>query len=120
MNESKFKREKLFYSIQEVAEEFKVNQSLLRHWEKEFPSIQPIRTTGKIRQYRREDVEEIRIIYHLIKDQGLTIEGARQKLRDKRSNVERTSEAIKSLQNIRRELLLLQTEFEALEKEYFR
>ena len=118
MNESKFKRKKLFYSIKEVAEMFGVNQSKLRFWEKEFPSIQPVKTAGNTRQYREEDIEEIRRIYHL-KQQGLTLSGAKNKLKDNRSNVERTSEAVSRLQNIRSELKKLETEFEALEKEYF-
>ena len=55
---------KLYYSIGEVADMFGVNQSLLRFWEKEFPQISP-KTTGRgIRQYRKEDVETIGLIYH--------------------------------------------------------
>ena len=68
---------KLYYSIAEVAEMFGVNASLLRFWEKEFPQISP-RTTGRgIRQYRKEDVETIGLIYHLVKEKGMTLPGAR-------------------------------------------
>ena len=73
---------KLYYSIGEVADMFGVNQSLLRFWEKEFPQISP-KTTGRgIRQYRKEDVETIGLIYHLVKEKGMTLPGARQRLKD--------------------------------------
>ncbi|MEG2594201.1 MAG: MerR family transcriptional regulator, partial [Bacteroides sp.] len=75
---------KLFYSISEVAEMFGVNPSLLRFWEKEFPQIAP-KTIGRgIRQYRKEDVEMVGLIYHLVKEKGMTLPGARQKLKDNR------------------------------------
>ena len=58
------KNYKLYYSIAEVAEMFDVNQSLLRFWEKEFPQIAP-KTNGRgVRQYRKEDVDTIALIYH--------------------------------------------------------
>ena len=71
---------KLYYSIGEVADMFGVNTSLLRFWEKEFPQISP-KTAGRgIRQYRKEDVETIGLIYHLVKEKGMTLPGARQRL----------------------------------------
>ena len=73
---------KLYYSIGEVADMFGVNPSLLRFWEKEFPQISP-KTAGRgIRQYRKEDVETIGLIYHLVKEKGMTLPGARQRLKD--------------------------------------
>ena len=73
---------KLYYSIGEVADMFGVNPSLLRFWEKEFPQISP-RTIGRgIRQYRKEDVETIGLIYHLVKEKGMTLPGARQRLKE--------------------------------------
>ncbi|MDR0547684.1 MAG: MerR family transcriptional regulator [Dysgonamonadaceae bacterium] len=116
--ESKFKREKLFYSIAEVADKFNVNQSLLRYLEKEYPSLQPVKTAGKNRQYRQEDIEEIGRILQL-KEQGYTSKGIKDKLKDNRSGVERLSEAKNRLQGIRSELLKLQTEFDELDREYF-
>ena len=72
---------KLYYSIGEVADMFGVNPSLLRFWEKEFPQISP-KTAGRgIRQYRKEDVETIGLIYHLVKEKGFTLNGAKQYLK---------------------------------------
>ena len=65
---------KLYYSIGEVAKMFNVNESLLRFWEKEFPFITPKKAGGNVRQYRKEDIENIRLVYHLVKEKGLTTE----------------------------------------------
>lgn len=113
-----FRQEKLFYSIKEVAEMFDVNQSLLRHWEKEFPTINPERTNKGTRQYRKEDIEEIRLIYHLVKDKGLTLPGAKQKLKENRENVVHVEEIVFRLKNIREELAALKTEFDEMETQY--
>ena len=72
---------KLYYSIGEVAKMFNVNESLLRFWEKEFPFITPKKAGGNVRQYRKEDIENIRLVYHLVKEKGLTLQGAKQKLK---------------------------------------
>ena len=114
----KFKQEKMFYSIKEVADKFNVNQSLLRYWEKEFPSIKPTKTDKGTRQYRKEDVDEIRLIHYLVKEKGLTLPGARQKLKENRENIVRTEEIADRLRNIRTELMKLKTEFDELNEEY--
>ena len=88
---------KLYYSIGEVADMFGVNQSLLRFWEKEFPQISP-KTTGRgIRQYRKEDVETIGLIYHLVKEKGMTLPGARQRLKDNKEATVRNYEIVNRL-----------------------
>ena len=95
---------KLYYSIAEVADMFGVNASLLRFWEKEFPQISP-RTTGRgIRQYRKEDVETIGLIYHLVKEKGLTLPGARQRLKDNKEATVRNYEIKEELLAIKKEL----------------
>ena len=114
----KFKQGKMFYSIKEVADMFNVNQSLLRYWEKEFPSIKPTKTDKGTRQYRREDVDEIRLIHYLVKEKGMTLPGAKQKLKENRENVIRTEDIIDRLKNIRTELMKLKTEFDELDEEY--
>jgi len=114
----KFKQEKMFYSIKEVADKFNVNQSLLRYWEKEFPSIKPTKTDKGTRQYRKEDVDEIRLIHHLVKEKGLTLPGARQKLKENRGSVILTEEIVDRLKNIRIELMKLKIEFDELNEEY--
>lgn len=98
---------KLFYSISEVAQMFGVNESLLRYWEKEFPQITPKKGSRGIRQYRKEDVETIRLIYHLVKEKGMTLPGARQKLKDNKETTVRNFEIINRLKEIREELLAM-------------
>jgi DNA-binding transcriptional MerR regulator len=74
--------EKVYFSISEVAELIKVNQSLLRYWETEFTNIQPKKTKKGDRLYTKKDIENIKIIFHLLKEKGFTIEGAKKYLRE--------------------------------------
>ena len=76
MSEEQKKDLKRFFSIKEVAEEFGVNETLLRFWEKEFPQISPKKGGRGIRFYTRDDIEQIRIIYNLVKVRGLKIAAA--------------------------------------------
>ena len=85
---------KLYYSIGEVAKMFDVNESLLRYWEKEFPIISPKKAGGNVRQYRKEDIENIRLVYHLVKEKGMTLQGAKQKLKMNRETTIRTTEIL--------------------------
>ena len=95
-----------------------VNQSLLRYWEKEFPSIQPEKNDRGTRQYRKKDVDEIRLIHYLVKEKGMTLLGAKQKLKENRDNVIHLQEIKDHLSNIRIELMKLKTEFDELDEEY--
>ena len=115
-----FKQEKLFYSIKEVADVFDVEASLLRYWEKEFPSVKPPRTAKGTRQYRKEDIEEIRRIHYLVKEKGLTLSGAKQKLKENPESVAQTEEIVTRLKAVRAELMKLKTEFDELDEEYDR
>jgi len=110
----RFDEKRLFYSIQEVADHFAVNVSLLRFWEKEFENIRPRKTTGGTRQYTREDIQQIEIVYHLVKEKGMTLEGARQTLKSKKDDEAKRAEAISRLMEIKKELLLLEEEFDQL------
>lgn len=103
---------KLYYSISEVARMFDVNESLLRYWEKEFPMISPKKAGGNIRQYRKEDIENIRLVYHLVKEKGLTLAGARQRLKQNRDITVKTTEIIDRLKRVRAELAAMRKELE--------
>ncbi len=105
---------KLYYSISEVAEMFDVNESLLRFWEKEFPQIKPRKTSGGTRQYRKEDIETIKLIYHLVKEKGMTLPGARQKLKDNKENTIRNFEIVEHLKSIKEELLAMKKELDEI------
>lgn len=103
---------KLYYSVKEVARHFNVNESLLRFWETEFNIINPRKTDGGSRQYTREDIENIAVVYHLVKEKGLTLEGARQTLRHKKDETTRKVQVIEKLEQIKRELEDLEKEFD--------
>ena len=75
--------EKRYYTIGEVAKVFKVNTSLLRFWEREFKEIKPKKKVSGARKYTSKDLSNIHLIYHLLKEKGLTIEGAKKQLKYK-------------------------------------
>lgn len=112
-----FSDKRLYYSIQEVADHFAVNVSLLRYWEKEFENIRPKKTAGGTRQYTKEDIQQIEIVYHLVKEKGMTIEGARQTLNSKKDDEEKRVEAVARLHEIRKELASIEEEFEMLHQQ---
>lgn len=72
---------KLYYSISEVADMFKVNASLIRFWEKEFDIIKPARNKKGNRMFTKEDLENFKLIFHLVKEKGFTLDGAKSKLK---------------------------------------
>ena len=103
---------KLYYSIGEVAKMFNVNESLLRFWEKEFPFITPKKAGGNVRQYRKEDIGNIRLVYHLVKEKGMTLPGARQRLKDNKEATVRNYEIVNRLKGIKEELLAIKKELD--------
>lgn len=105
---------KLYYSISEVAKMFGVNESLLRYWEKEFPLIAPKKAGGNIRQYRKEDIENIRLVYHLVKEKGMTLAGAKQRLKMNKETTMNTAEILERLKEIKKELLSMRKELDYL------
>ena len=106
---------KLYYSISEVARMFDVNESLLRYWEKEFPTIiSPKKAGGNIRQYRKEDIENIRLVYHLVKEKGMTLQGAKQRLKMNKEKTAQTAEVLDRLKQIREELVKLRKSLDYL------
>jgi DNA-binding transcriptional MerR regulator len=106
---------KLYYSISEVARMFDVNESLLRYWEKEFPTIiSPKKAGGNIRQYRKEDIENIRLVYHLVKEKGMTLQGAKQRLKVNKEKTVQTAEVVSRLKEIREDLVKLRKSLDYL------
>ena len=95
--------EKLYYSMGEVAEMFDVNTSLIRHWESQFSILRPKRNKKGNRLFSPEDVENLKMIYHLVKECGMTLEGAKRAMRGQRSGkgVSRDVELMERLQRIR-------------------
>ena len=105
--------DKKFYRIGDVAEMLELPQPTLRFWEKEFSELRPRRNAGGTRLYTPNDVEMVRLIKFLVKDKGLTLDGAREHLRRNRRNLDRIHRAITRLQEIRARLVALG---EALDK----
>ncbi len=95
---------KLFFNIKEVATHFGVNESLLRFWESEFKEINPQKTPTGVRQYTREDIRKIELVYSLVKEKGMTLEGARQAIKIKKDDELRRLEVIHKLESIKDEL----------------
>lgn len=73
--------EKLYYTIGEVSEMFGINASVVRFWETEFPQINPQKGARGVRRYTPESVEVIRRIYHLTRECGFTLSGAKDQLK---------------------------------------
>ena len=105
---------KMYYSISEVGKMFNVNESLLRYWEKEFPIIAPRKAGGNVRQYRKEDIENIRLVYHLVKEKGMTLQGAKQRLKANKEKTIQTAEIVDRLKQIREELVNLRNSLDYL------
>lgn len=104
---------KLYYSIGEVADMFNVSETLLRYWEKEFPAqITPRKSGRQIRQYTEENIEQVRLIYHLVKEKGMTLQGARQVLKNNKTATVQTMEVINRLKAIRDELMTMKQELD--------
>lgn len=102
---------KLYYSIGEVSAMFGVAESLLRFWEKEFPEMITPRKAGRnVRQYTKEDIEKIRLIYHLVKEKGMKLAAARASLQKNKSGEQQTMEVLERLQNIKQELQSIRKE----------
>lgn len=102
--------DKLFYTIGEVAAMFNVNASLIRYWEKEFPVIKPKKNKKGNRFFTKSDIENFHIIYHLVKERGMTLKGAKQKLRENKDDTVSNFEVIKVLKELRQKILEIKEE----------
>ena len=94
--------EKLFYSMGEVAEMFDVNQSLIRYWESKFDCLRPKKNKKGNRMFRPEDIEHFKVIYHLVKECGMTLDGAKRAMKQHGADeVSRNAELLERLQSVR-------------------
>jgi len=97
--------DKLFYSISEVSAMFDVNASLIRFWEKEFDVIKPRKNAKGNRLFTQQDIDNIALIHHYVKERRLTLEGARQKIKENRDDADHNFQIVKSLKNLRAMLM---------------
>lgn len=107
---------KLYYNIGEVAKMFDLNESTLRYWEQEFPSLRPkVSGPSKVRQYQEKDIEQIRVINSLVKVRGFKIAAARKILSKNRKGVEKTTDVLETLIDLRAELQTLKKQLDYLQ-----
>lgn len=93
--------QKRYYTIGEVAKLFNVNSSLIRFWEGEFSVLQPKKNRKGNRLFTQEDIENIKIIYHLVKEKGYTLSGAKEEMKKNPNDIKDTQKVIESLSKLR-------------------
>lgn len=102
--------EKVYFTIGDVAKRFGVATSLIRYWEQEFETIRPKKNTKGNRKYTKDDIKEIETVYHLVKEKGYTLQGARELIDSKRTEVDTQKDIIDSLKKVKQFLLELKQE----------
>ena len=102
--------EKLFYSIGEVAQMYGVNVSLIRFWENEFDILKPKKNKKGNRMFTKTDLENLDVIFHLVKERGFTLDGAKKKLKENKKDTIDNISIIKNLKEIRTFLVDLREE----------
>lgn len=107
---------KLYYTIKEVAKELSVTETTLRYWETVFPQVAPYKGSNGVRRYTKEDIKTLRTIYHLVKERGLTLSGAKKQFKagGPKNSAETNSEVIDRLKAVREELLGIKGELDLL------
>ena len=93
--------EKLYYSIGEVSDMFNVAPSLIRFWESEFDLIKPKKNRKGNRQFTKEDIDSVRTIYHLVKEKGFTLQGAKEMLKNDTQSIKDKMGLLESLKKVR-------------------
>lgn len=103
--------EKKYFSISEVAEMLGVAASLIRFWENHFDNIKPRKNKNGVRQYTKSDIENLKIIYHLVKEKGYTLQGAKNIMTEqKHDKFQNIIQVVEELQSIRSFLVKMREE----------
>ena len=97
--------EKRYYGIGEVAKAFNVNTSLIRFWEKEFDVLKPKKNAKGNRKFTPEDIKNLKFIFHLVKERGFTLEGAKTHLKEEKKQALSKFEIINKLENVKSQLI---------------
>ncbi len=97
-------KDKLYFSIGEIADAFGVNASLVRFWDKEFDILKPKKNAKGNRMFSQEDVKNLQLIYHLVKERGFTLEGAKTHLKEGQKKTLDKYEIISKLEGIKEQL----------------
>ena len=99
--------EKMYYSIGEVAAMFSVASSLIRFWETEFDILKPKKNKKGNRQFTKDDIENLKVIYHLVKEKGYTLQGAKEIIKTDSQKAKNNYDMIKSLEKVKAFLIEL-------------
>lgn len=102
--------EKRYYGIGEVAKAFNVNTSLIRFWEKEFDVLKPKKNAKGNRKFTPQDIHHLKFIYHLVKERGFTLEGAKTHLKEEKQKALSNYEIISKLEGIKAQLIKIKTQ----------
>ncbi len=102
--------DKRYFSIGELAKAFNVNASLIRFWDKEFDILKPRKNAKGNRMFTQEDVKNLQLIYHLVKERGFTLEGAKTHLKEGQKKTLDKFEIINKLESIKAQLLSIKNE----------
>ena len=102
--------DKRYYKIGEVAKAFNVNASLIRFWDKEFDVLKPKKNNKGNRLFTQEDIKNLQLIYHLVKEKGFTLDGAKNKLKENPEKVINNHDIIAKLQAVKQELTTIKNQ----------
>lgn len=102
--------EKRYYAIGEVAKAFEVNTSLIRFWEKEFDAIKPKKNAKGNRKFTPEDIKNLKFIFHLVKERGFTLEGAKTHLKEEKKKSLSNFEIISKLEGVKYQLIKIKNQ----------
>ena len=102
--------DKRYYTIGEVAKAFNVNTSLIRFWEKEFDVLKPKKNAKGNRKFTPEDINNLKFIYHLVKERGFTLEGAKTHLKEEKQKTLNNFEIITKLESVKAQLIKIKNQ----------
>ena len=105
---------KQYYSIAEVSEMFNLPASLLRYWEKEFPTIRPKKSGNNVPMYTKDDIEEIRLVNDLVKVRNMKLAAARELIQRNRQGAKNSSDLMARLTNVREQLVAIKKELDSI------
>ncbi len=110
-----FEKNKMFYSISEVAEKLSINESAIRFWEKEFPNIiTPKKNAKGTRSFSRQDIKDIQLIHYMLKVRKFTIDGAKKMLSENKRKLDRNNEIYRRLMLIRDEIRSIRSAYDQI------
>lgn len=103
---------KLYYTIGEVADMFEVSPSLIRYWESEFSILKPNKNAKGDRRYTKHNIEQLQLVYHLVKNKGFTLDGAKKELKENKGKLNHIQKVESTLKELKSRMIQLKKELE--------